>query len=350
MTMSKKYRKEEKRDGIIKVSQVAERNFPNIDGVSDFTHISKTAVYLDGYSPKWAGRVDKDNLEELIYEVLDNPECSYETCYTKDAFEGYVPKYFSAIIKKLDNTTEVDYDVLGSRLMNYLGVPTAFNVRCDGKVELKDDGTGENTTIWLPYLISVDFIRENEEFYDLYDVYSAERFDIERVFDNGLARTTLINKNMLKIFLKNNDIGFIDEDLKNYERILAKSIVSRAILLGDKDVRNANLGILINRKNKTFRFAPNHDYNWLLERKPISGEDLRILDEYSKLYPEDCRTLIQKFMKLVEKNKFGKSDLSWIIRDSVEDVYDQNRAMKLLGENAKHIEEYEMEKSKTFET
>lgn len=347
MSMNKQYRKEANKDGIIKVSKVENRNFPDIEGVDDFTHISKNAVYLDGYSPKWAGRVDKQYLEELIFEVLENPECSYETCYTNDAFVGYVPRYFSAVIKRLDTATEVDYDVLGSRLLNYLGVPTVFNVRAEGKIKV-EDGNEENV-IMVPHLISVDFIRENEEFYDLYDVYSGEKFDIQRVFDNGLARTTLINKNMLKIFLKNNGINYTDEDLKNYERILAKSIVSRAILLADKDVRNANAGILINRKNKTFRFAPNHDFNDLLNRKPISGEEIRILDEYATLYPEDHDELIRKFSKLVEKNKYGSSDLGWIVQDSVEDVYDQNRVMKILTNIEKRIASNEMEKSKTFE-
>lgn len=336
----KNYKKYEKQEGLIETDSIEWRKFPKVEGIEDFTHISRGAVYLDGYSEKWAGRVHKSQLEDLIAEVLYNPGCSYETCYTKDAFDGYVPAMFSSIIKKPETVTEVDYDVFGSRVMNCLGVPTAYNLRIDAGDEFENGRSFDERA----YLISVDFIRENEEFFDLYDVYSGEKFDIDKVFVNGLERTIRVNTNLLKIFLNNNAISFTETQLKDFGQTLAKSIVARSILLGDKDFRNANSGILINRKEKSFRPAPNHDYNYILQFEEIEKDGLKILEEYSRLYPKDCEKLIDKFLAFVACNKYGASQLKWLANNVIEDDYDRKRAVSILTNNARRIVDFEVNK------
>lgn len=340
----KKYLKFAKEQGLVETDTVENRRFPELDGIEDFTHISKNALLLDGYSPKWAGRVDRSKLEELIYEIQNNPKCSYETCYTKDAFEGYVPKYFSAIIKHLEYDSEVDADVFGSRVLNFFEIPTVFNLRIDGIGESVDKFCSDNS-----YLISVDFIRENEEFYDLYDVYSGMSFDIQYVFENGLERTINVNSKLLKIFLKNNQIDFTEKDIENFKSVLAKSIIARTIVLGDKDFRNANSGILLNKKEKTFRPAPNHDFNFILKFDKINGEGLRVVDEYSKLYPEDYADLFDKLLEFTAKSGKHLSQLELTAKDCFKDDYDRQKAVSIVFNNIRQIADFEMEKLSQIE-
>lgn len=336
----KKYLKYAKEQKLVKTSEVEDRKFPELDGVEDFTHISQNALLLDGYSPKWAGRVDKSKLDELIYEIQCNPNCSYETCYTKDAFEGYVPAKFSAIIKHLEFDSEVDSDVFGSRALNFFEIPTVYNLRIDGDGGSTDKFCRDNS-----YLVSVDFIRENEEFYDLYDVYSGMSFDIQYVFENGLERTINVNSKLLKIFLKNKQINFTEKDIENFKSVLAKSIIARTIVLGDKDFRNANSGILLNKKSGTFRSAPNHDFNFILKFDKINGDGLRVIDEYSRLYPDDYADLFDKLLEFIDKSgKKRLSQLELIAKDSFKDEYDRQRAVTIVFNNIRQIADFEMEK------
>lgn len=340
----KKYKKFVKEQGITDISLVSERNFPEIEGVEDFTHIGKDALQLEGYSPKWAGRVDKSKLDELVNEVLNNQDCCYQTCYTNDAFQGYVPKFFSAIIKRHDFGTEVDCDVFGSRMMNYFGLPTVFNLRLDSTITEKD-----NIIRKCPYLISIDFIRENEEFYDLYDVYSGRNFDIENVFETGLERTIKVNSKLLKIFLDNHDINYSEDEIENFKRFLAKSIVVRSIFLGDKDFRNANAGILINNKTQSFRPAPNHDFNYLLKYEKIDGDGLKIVDEYSKLYSEDYAELFDRLLELINKSGGKTSLLEELSGKCFKDGYDKQKARSIIFNNIRKVADFELAKMEQLE-
>ena len=90
---------------------------------------------------------------------------------------------------------------------------------------------------------------------------------------------------------------------------MAYSICLRLCLLNDGDLRNGNAGVVLNKKMKSARVAPNHDFGELFD-PDMRDEKKRfdLLDEWSEIYPNDFIDFCDKSLNFVAREK-GKPSI-----------------------------------------
>ena len=293
------------------------RYIPKFRGVKDYDYVDEhsDANKVVGHSSKWFVRLNKMYFKEMIRDVQKNASSSYETCYRKDEIqENNVPEYVSVLIKEPDRELELDADVFGSRVLNHFGLPVVFNRRIDKAIPRYPASK---------YLVSVDFLRPNEEFVPLNEIVEfGKGIDIKRYETCGLKKTISNILPYLEKSLNENGISFSKQDIKNFENYLVSSFLVRVILLGDDDFRNGNVGILINRKDNTFRPAPNFD----MEKSFIyrgANEKLKNLPQIYNDYPELFGDFVEKTYYFVCPDKAGESPCYRLAKKSIKNENDR---------------------------
>ena len=319
------------------------RDFPKIS--SYVTPDESFDGVLPGYDEKWLAKVGRSHLYNgLILELRNNPNSSYDICYTEQQMGESLPDEFLAIIKRPTYWCEVDFDIFGSRVLNFFEIPTVYNRRFEG-VDVEADGYRKN------YVCSVSFIKPNEEYFDLLEVCDYNtKYDIKRCVKRGLMPTLDVYGEFLISFWKKQHIPYTKELLDYFKRYMAMSIVVRFNLLNDGDFRYGNAGVLVNRLLKTSRPAPNHDFGELFDtdiRKNYSRFSL--LEEWANMYPDDYLWFVAKTSEFVEKKGSRPSvceefAFKYIREDNVrKDVLDA------VFENASEIEKQANEMRERYE-
>ncbi|MBR3885892.1 MAG: hypothetical protein IKJ33_05505 [Clostridia bacterium] len=299
----------------IKTKDTFYRKIPNMRGVKDFDFVDEGTKdnefvnMLSGYSVKYCVRANVMLLRDLIREIKSNPNCSYQTCYTnKEIINDDIPEYFSVFMKEPDSLFAVEADVFASRILNYFGLPVAYNRRIDKAT--RHYGTTK-------YVMSVDMIRKNEKLVLLSDIVPFKaHIDIGKFNRNGLKDTLEFIGEYLKIYLEKEGIGYTEKDIEEYKKYLAMSVLERYMLMADTDFRNGNTGILIDTKNKSFRALPNFDMEKCFGT--IANESrFDDLKSFYELYPEDYDEFISKMFNLFKEPEKGESLDVKIARKSV---------------------------------
>lgn len=287
------------------------RYIPKFRGVKDYDFVDEhsDANKVVGHSSKWFVRINRMYFKEMIKDVQKNFSSSYETCYTKNEIqENNVPEYISVLIKEPDRELELDADVFGSRVLNNFEIPVVFNRRIDKAIPRYPASK---------YLVSVDFLRPNEEFVPLNEIVEfGKGIDIKKFEGNGLKKTISNILPYLEKTLKENGVRYSEKDIDDFEKYLVSSFLVRVILLGDDDFRNGNVGILINRKDSAFRPAPNFD----MEKSFIyrgCDDKLRRIPEIFREYPDIFEDFIQKMYNLVVDDGNGESNCSKIAKKTL---------------------------------
>lgn len=316
-------------------SFVSNRNFPNISPyVKDYDFVEGV---LSGYDEKWVARIGRMHLyRELVLELKNNPESSYDICYEKEDLEGVCPAEFSAVLKRPNYWCEVDFDVFGSRVFNYFGVPTVFNRRFEAMSE--ELGFVRN------YVASISFIKQDEEFFDLQDAFDfSPKFDVKNCLNKGLKSTVEEYGKNLETFLKRNHIPVDKRFIERSKRFMAYSINLRLCLLNDGDFRNGNTGIVVNQKLKTARVAPNHDFGELFD-SDISKDDRRfeMLGEWQEMYPDDFFDFVDKTLNFVARENGRPSVCERLISRYIREMNIKEMVSSSIFENVKKISEKEL--------
>lgn len=295
------------------------RYIPKFRGVKDYDFVDETSQEnkVAGHASKWFVRLNKMYFKNLINEIKNNSNSTYETCYGNDEIKkNNIPEYISVLIKEPDRELELDADVFGSRVLNYFGLPVVFNRRIDKALPYFSTSK---------YLVSVDFLRPNEEFIQLNDIVEfGKGIDIKRFDINGMKNTISSILPYLESTLKEKGVRYAKKDLENFENYLVASTLVRVILLGDDDYRNGNVGILINTKDKTFRPVPNFDMEKSFIYRGCDNK-LKKLSSFYNEYPDIFDDFIQKMYDFVVDDGSGESDCSKLAKRSLKN--DTHRRM-----------------------
>lgn len=313
------------------------RDVPMIDGIKDFDFVDEFSKEnsVQGFCEKWCVLAHASLVQDMLDEIKQNPESGYQNCFTREEIvNGEIPEYCSAILK-VPTDLQLECEMLGSKILNLYGLPVAYNTG----VKVENFAGREEK-----YILSVDFIRKNEEFIDLNDISTANSYaDLKRFYRYGIKNTMKIAINNLKNFLDENGINYTKQDIASYESFLVSSMLVRNYLLGDADFRNGNAGILVNKENKTFRPAPNFDFGELLYGL-TSQEKFEHLDEFIRFYPSEFANFLQFTMDLYEDDpnctKLKDIILSCVGDDKymVQDLlYDINQNVTMLWDNTKRV-------------
>ena len=316
----------------IKTNRAFFRRSPKIRGLKDFDYVDERSDQnaLGGYSEKYCIMADRMYFRDLIEEIQNNPNSSYQTSYTREEIvSGQYPEHFSVYIKQPQDQKSVESDVFSSRILNYLGTPVVYNRRID---------KGYPDSWSEMFLMSVDAIRPNEKLVLLSDIVPYEaNADIKKFMRYGLKQTLDRIGEFVADYLKYENIVCTAEDIDNYKKFLFVSILGRTMLLGDGDFRNGNAGILLDAKNNSFRPFPNMDMEKAFSSISTTMR-FNYLKECYELYPDLYADFVKKMLILVDSEKGQKeSNCSKIARRTIRDKEMSKYFVDHLTENAEAI-------------
>lgn len=290
-----------------------------------------------GHTNKWCRLADISYIQDYILDVKNNPSSAFQSCFTnEEIMNGNIPKHVSVYIKEMVDDKRVDVEVIACFIMNYFGLPTAYNTNITG---IKD-GDGKN------YLMSVDFLRKNEELVLLQDLIENRNdyFDINvrMLYDGDFKINLSMIQKLLKNKLNSEDIAYTKKDIDEFMSYLVSSTLVRAFLMGDADFKNENAGIIIDKGKKTFRPVPNFDYercfigeymNYAKVLETIFSTLVEIHDES----PVEYEKFISKLNEFMKANSSGKSKCSEIINYVIKDKQKADDLIREISRNFKEI-------------
>lgn len=270
---------------------------PNIAGISPFTLVDQGSKenLVAGMSEKYCLRAKKELFPELNEEMKNNPNCAYDTCFTKEEYKNNSNSTYSIILKE-DKVLDIECEVLGSRIFNFYGLPTVYNKRFDEK---------RGKAVVNSYVASVDCLKPNERFFDLYDIAFIGGGNLLSIQAEGLDKTIDGIAGAVAKFLDKNQIAYTKNELLNFKSFLVYSYMVRVLLLNDSDYRNGNAGIIINEKDNYFRPFPNFDFNLLFDLE-TSDDMLKLIEDIALSYPDVLDDFLAKTEKFVLKEYKSK--------------------------------------------
>lgn len=251
---------------------------------------------LEGCHSKKFLRASSEYFTDLIDEVRDNPDCTYQT-YANELFkENIVPDYLSVLIKKEDDYKKApDIEVLASRICNFMGVPTVYNRK------LKKE--------YCDYLLSLDFLKSGERIESLFDLILETKgddlnynFEIDKENNKlwmqlqSLSEVISVNKarsgSRAWKFDKNQ---FFDDYINMF--------MTRMFTIGDSDFYPRNVASIVDSKHN-MRLAPVFDCEMSLSRfkQSVSTEDRENIRYLRSHYPELFDNFRQRYSQLMQKS------------------------------------------------
>lgn len=323
----------------VDTSKENSRNNPIFWGVKDFDFVDEQSEQnkLDGHTNKWCEMADKSYFEDYIFDVKNNPNSSFQTCLTREEIiNDYIPEHFSVFIKEMPNETQVDVEILASRIMNYFGLSTSYNTGILGKQgnEIKN------------YLMSVDFLRFGDELVLIEDLQHEENqnwfnFDV-RWFSKGDFKENIeVTAELVKNKLMKENIDFTKKDIDKFISFVVSSMLVRSFLMGDSDFHTNNVGILINSKTQSFRPIPNFDYECCFNRDITNytnlGTIFQSLPEIKELFPNEYDDFIEKMQKFIKPRTKSVSDCELIAYQQIRDDEIRERFINQICLNAGQI-------------
>lgn len=202
-------------------------------------YVTDRPYYLDGQHFKNFFRMIGDCFDELRAELYNNPNCGYITHFNDVAKEGIKLEHLSVLAKRVPASNAFS-EVMASRILNALGVPTSCNI-----------AFYETPAAPTRVIGSIDFISPGEEFIPCVDIglsACCRSANLKNMVDE-IAKT--LKKD--KIVKKNPELE------KQIIEDLIYSYLVRRLVLGDNDFGPWNYGLLRNKENQYVKFI-NFDF------------------------------------------------------------------------------------------
>ena len=271
----------------------------NDDQIEEYAMIEPNKEdFIYGLRKKKFVRFSSELFGELIQELRNNPNCSYDTYINEIIKEGYTPEYISVILKDANqdvinnDTLKIGHlrEKIASGIMNYFGCKTTYDtlVSVDGEFKC----------------CSVDFNKENET------LYIADELKPYCTQIGGLRELIIELDSKFKHFSKEKhvqtgvkpEIDFMREYVYNY--------LVRKFVLVDRDFGFHNVGIVHNAKANTLSLAPNFDYEYtflhmeLSRNKLFKNSRINDLKFVRKYYSSIYSKFLTKYREFVDENKY----------------------------------------------
>lgn len=274
--------KKNKQD-LINLFDVEFIDYESLDLV-DYDKVIMPSQYgFDGRNDKKFKRALSSKFDDMIKEIQHNEECSYITCVNNILKSGLCPKRISVMDKESDEQS-VKNEAIATKLLNYFGVPTSYNLPAKNKDKF--------------HTISVDFNSENEEFVELYSLLPAteKEYFIEKTY-----RIVEVVEYYLKKMFNNENVVNFEKNLDKFRKNLVTSFFIRQFILGDIDCNMTNAGLLVNTETWNFKFV-NFDLEWSLNN--FRGADNFNFDYAMRKYKPEVKDICKKCgVLLTELNK-----------------------------------------------
>ncbi len=191
--------------------------------------------FCGGSMPKIFARVTSSALEQLFNE-LKKPKCHYVTYLNglaKNSQTNPPLEKVSVLLKKTHFATASDIEELASLTANAMQVPTVYN-----KSVIVDD---------KKYVLSVDFISDNETFSPLLFCSNINEYPLEDCIE-------YLN-DYLRLFVPN----LSEKDASQIREGFIPIYFYRKYIIKDKDFCGKNIGLLYNNNTNSHKLAPCFD-------------------------------------------------------------------------------------------
>lgn len=277
---------------------------------------------VDGCHRKQFVRVTGDYFKDLYTEMRNNPNCMYRT-YMDDVIKsGYNPKKLSVLIKEADELKYgAYYEVLSSRIANFMGAPTVYN-------KLHVDENGKKYVMSVDYMKSgyrmIDIIKMANDFYSeidpdyAYSIYKS--YSNMYVFFSDIAhmlRTNLCSSG-------DNSDSFEDEFFNLF--------FTRRHVIHDGDFGIHNIGLMTDDKGKTI-LEPMYDTEMAFSDNLIRNEYLvQDIQKALTRQPQRLKEFDCKFKSLMRPENLRK------LFDGINDPKFKKMAIKNLKESYEQFE------------
>ena len=204
------------------------------------------------------GVCDSKYLGDFIREIQNNPNATYVSIYNQLIRDGYIPRYFSALIKDCHNDPDrVRAEMFGCQAANALGIPTAycFGIKDDSpkSKEFKGEIEGDYFAV-----ASLDFVPQGCEIETFKDMAKSKKFCC--VYDSLDKWLKYIDMCLETRFPD----GVDQESRKALRSNFVKSYLFRIALFPDYDFTVYNGGIMIDENTNKFSMIPNFDMEGMM--------------------------------------------------------------------------------------
>jgi len=316
------------------ISKEFEKYIKEIDDnkVEEYDETFSSGDIIGGVRFKKFVRFDSEVFKELVDEIKNNPNCSYDTYVNELIKSGYIPKHIS-VLKKEDNSFrnaddmyEIGHfkEVIASRILNFFECPTTYEVLLN---------IGRQT-----FSCSVDFGRYREDFYQMSRIPLIHSLGL-----NSMDENVKDLRVKLKYFTSHNNIDKHAEEMsKKFIEDYIYSMMIRKFVLCDDDCGFHNVGLIYNVEKNTVRMAPSFDFEYCFifakddheRRKEFAEfeEDLKFVKvNYPHIFSKFTTKLRQIMAKKNEvtmlskivENEIGKDKKSKKFSSALEDYEDK---------------------------
>ncbi len=301
--------------------------------LQDFTEeysMPITRIDLGGRANKKFVRLDRSLFGDMI-DSIQSGDSSYVT-YLNDAIrDGYILQYISTMTKDLDKFSfyvdEHAYsDMAGSRVANMLGVKTCYNCLYS---EIDKNGKKKPKN-----LLSVDFLKNNEEMLELNTLYGA-RLEFSNCLDWLLCIDELIENNQ-------RIIGNIDVQkfLPKINEDLVEQFFLRRLVLADTDYCGRNIAIIVDKKKGSLELCPSYDYDLCNNSEKLT--DIRSIADHN------MSALIYRYGDVIKRfisrlDRFDANRLHEQLSREIDDETFINRYISRISNNIKALKDCYMD-------
>lgn len=269
------------------------RNFDEYIYNDSLTQV-QLSKYLNGHNDKGFVLCDSEFFRELFDEIKNNPNSSYDTYlnrFIKEDYDGTnLPISEVSCLKKEGENNLIEEFV--SKLGNALHIPTVFikNYPRESQEEFKkrlDEmiaNAKPGSFICFSsedYMLSVDFIRENEHFETINEYSQREvckRGSSINAWFGIFENEKLINPLTYQELTHEEKMELFREFIPQY--------FFRRHIVRDWDFKGENVGILYNQKTGKYRLAPMFDFEYCYY-KAKSQNNEQLFDE-DLIFAYDC--------------------------------------------------------------
>ena len=231
----------------------------SLDGTSIkfFTRIDDS---IEGLDPAviTRGVSDSKYLSDYINEITSNPNSSYMSIYNSIIKDGYIPRYFSVLLKDCHNDPDrVRAEMFGCEAANALGVPTSYCFGIKDKGPKSKEYTGEIEDDYFA-VASLDFVPQGYSIETLRDMGGSKKFCC--VYDSLDRWLKYVDMALEKRFPDGVDEGC----RKSLREDIARSYLYRVALFPDYDYTVYNGGVMIEDGTNKFSMMPNFDMEGMM--------------------------------------------------------------------------------------
>ena len=248
--------------------------------IEKYSHIEGS---VDGHTYKDFFRVDSNIFQEAFEEIQNNPNCKFQTPYNEIVKEGIIPEMVSVLIKGTERSKE---EMLASQILNYFQVGTPVNLSAVGErmfegYRLPYSACGNSSGIY-DYVISMDFIGENQRLEDLTIAYDNRVFWFFDESEDAAAKA--FEKMLTTGGLKNLPSERKNEIYTNLMEDFVRSYLVRKFVLMDSDFNDYNVGVLIDDKKGDAQII-NFDFEYTFHHFCNIGELVKNATPIVSRYP-----------------------------------------------------------------